>query len=340
MHTVSLKQNKFKMFVFQKTKFNHAILISMFTAVLSFIAFNTHAQKKNKLEYSGFFDSYYHRGPISYTLSGGLSTYSGDLCGALPCQTLNYNFGIGLNYKVWPRTVFGVEFSYFTLGATDDVANRNISFTSTNFELVVYGRFYFIDDIVRVAADRSRKYKKVKPYFTLGVGGLLYTPVSTYYAPPSDSVFRSEGVSYPGVTAVFPAGFGLQYVISPRVSVIGELTYRLTLSDYIDDVGAVRGNNKGLPDSYGFFNIKLQVTPSAPAKKKKKSLPVPENTGIGGGGSSSGGGGTAPASDSTNTAVPNTAEGLTPENTAPAQDKPAETPTNDLQNLQPAEEKK
>lgn len=328
------------MLVSYKTKFNQAIFLGIFTLLSLFIASNLHAQQKNKLEYSGFFDSYYHRGPISYTLSGGLSAYTGDLCGGLPCQTFNYNFGIGLNYKVWPRTVFGVEFNYFTLGATDEVKNRNISFTSTNYELVVYGRFYFIDDIVRVAADRSRKYKKVKPYFTLGAGGLLYTPVSTYYAPPVDSIFRTEGVSYPGITAVFPAGFGLQYVISPRVSVIGELTYRLTLSDYIDDVGAVRGNNKGLPDSYGFFNIKLQVTPSAPAKKKKKSLPVPESTGIGGGASAAGSGAAAPATDSTKSAVPNTAEGVVPENTAPAQDKPTETPSNDMQNLQPSEGKK
>ncbi|TAH27078.1 MAG: hypothetical protein EAZ07_02260 [Cytophagales bacterium] len=244
------------------------------------------AQKKSPLEYSGFFDSYYHRGPINYTLSIGAVGYSGDLCGGLGCQKFNYNIGIGLNYKVWPRTIIGAEFNYFTLGASDEIKNRNISFTSTNYELVVYGRYYFIEDIVRVAADRVRKTKKIKPYFTLGFGGLLYTPVSTYDAAPSDSVFRNENVGYPGITATFPAGFGIQYVITPRVSIIGELTYRLSLSDYLDDVGAVRGNTSGLKDSYGFFNIKLQVTPSAPAKKKKKSMPVPESTGLGGGSSS------------------------------------------------------
>ena len=302
---------------------------------------NVTAQKKGKLEYSGFFDSYYYRGPMSYTLSGGISGYNGDLCGGLGCQTLNYNFGVGFQYKVWPRTSFGAEFNYFTLGATDEVSFRNISFTSTNYELIISGRLYLIDDVVRVAADRGRKYKKVKPYFTLGAGGVLYTPVSTYFAPPVDSVFKSEGRLYPGITAVFPAGFGVQYVITPRVSVIGELSYRLSLSDYLDDVGVVRGNYSGLKDSYGFFNIKLQITPSAPAKKKKKTLPVPESTGIGGGGGGTSAPAAAPTAAPDSTATPPAQDSGLPETPANGgtEEKPADAPSQDLQNLQPADKK-
>jgi hypothetical protein len=325
-----------------KTKQNFKINVLVgFVILLATSITAVNAQKKGKLEYSGFFDSYYYRGPMSYTLSGGISGYSGDLCGGLGCQTLNYNFGAGFQYKVWPRTSFGAEFNYFTLGATDAVANRNISFTATNYELVITGRLYLIDDVVRVAADRGRKYKKIKPYITLGAGGLLYTPVSTYYAPPVDSIFRSEGRAYPNITAVFPAGFGVQYVITPRVSVLGELSYRLSISDYLDDVGIVRGNNAGLKDSYGFFNIKLQITPSAPAKKKKKTLPVPESTGIGGGS----GGTTAPATTPTaapdSTATPPAQDSGLPETPANGgtEEKPADAPSQDLQNLQPAEKK-
>jgi len=314
--------------------------------MMSLLSLDAIAQKKGKLEYSGFFDSYYYRGPMSYTLSGGISGYSGDLCGGLDCQTFNYNFGIGFNYKVWPRTAFGVEFNYFTLGATDALSTRNISFTSTNYELVAFGRFYLLDDIVRVAADRGRKRKKIKPYVTLGAGGLLYTPVSTYYAVPFDSLYLTEGRSYPGITAVFPAGLGLQYIVTPRVSIIGELTYRLSLSDYLDDVGLVRGKTGGIPDSYGFFNIKLQVTPSAPRKKKKKSLPMPESTGIGGGSSGESPSPAAaptpslPATDSTNSAAPvQEIEGPEKPASGEQQPLPADTTSPDLLNSSPAEKK-
>lgn len=322
---------------------------SLFTCIvimMSILSFEAMAQKKGKLEYSGFFDSYYHRGPMSYTLSGGLSGYSGDLCGGLGCQTLNYNFGIGFNYKVWPRTAFGVEFNYFTLGSTDALSTRNISFTSINYELVVFGRLYLLDDIVRVAADRGRKRKTIKPYVTLGAGGLLYTPVSTYYAAPFDSLYLVEGRTYPGITAVFPAGLGVQYIITPRVSIIGELTYRLSLSDYLDDVGLVRGKTGGMPDSYGFFNIKLQVTPSAPRKKKKKSLPMPESTGIGGGSSGESAAPAAtpttpsPATDTTNSAAPvQDGGGAETPASGEQQPAPADTTSPDLLNSAPAEKK-
>jgi hypothetical protein len=315
-------------FNFRKIKFSVLFSLLIWTVQQQ----NVWAQKNNSpLEYSGFFDSYYHRGPFNYTLSGGLAGYSGDLCGGIGCQKLGYNFGLGFSYKTWPRVYFGGEFNYFTLGATDEVKTRNISFTSTNFEIIAFGKFYFIDDIVRVAVDRKKKHKNLKPYFTMGLGGLVFIPKSTYDSIPADGVLKSEGLTYPGITAVFPAGFGLQYVITPRVSILGELTYRLTISDYLDDVGLIRGNNKGLKDSYAFVNIKLQITPAAPAKKKKRVLPVPESTGVVGGASSNGASDAAtPPSEKP---AEQAAEGGAPtENVAPAETSPTE---NNLQNLQP-----
>lgn len=263
------------------------------TAVAFFTLYFTgqlQAQKR-QLEYSGFFDSYYFRGPWAITAGFGMAGYNGDICGGLKCNTLRYVYSLGLNYKVWPRTVFGAELSYFNLQATDNNAQRNISFTSTNYELDVYGRFYFVEDIVRVAADRSRKPKRLKPYVHLGIGGLLYNPVSTY-GPLTDSAnILSEGRTYPGITFVIPAGFGLSYSFSHRVSILAELTYKYTFTDYLDDVGAVRGKSTGLNDSYGMFNLKLQLAPWAPKVKRKKKYHGTPPDSNGGGGE----GGTAPA---------------------------------------------
>src|SRR4051812_14003687 len=115
---------------------------------------NAVAQKKRELEYSGFFDSYYFRGPIAITLGGGFVGYNGEFSPGFPSKSFKNVFSLGANYKVWPRTVFGAELSYFNLAGKDSSASINGSFTSTNIELDLYSRFYFLDDIVRVAADR------------------------------------------------------------------------------------------------------------------------------------------------------------------------------------------
>jgi hypothetical protein len=54
---------------------------------------------------------------------------------------------------------------------------------------------------------------------------------------------------------------------------IVEANYRLTFSDYLDDV-SVRGNPKQ-NDGYAVFNIKVQYTPTAPKTKKKRKAHAP-----------------------------------------------------------------
>ena len=70
-------------------------LIIAFICVLSLFNQNTEAQKiKRQLEYSGFFDSYYFRGPVAITVGIGMVGYKGDLCGGLACNTLKPIFSL------------------------------------------------------------------------------------------------------------------------------------------------------------------------------------------------------------------------------------------------------
>src|SRR6185437_7691196 len=110
-------------------------------------------------QYSGLFDTYYYRGPFSITGGVGATAYNGDL-GLF--NKPSYAIAVGANYKLWPRIALGAEFLYYQLqgSKTTSVSDTNLttsstsSFTSTNIELDLYGRFYLIDDIVRVAVDR------------------------------------------------------------------------------------------------------------------------------------------------------------------------------------------
>lgn len=253
------------------------VQLAFICLVISGLCNYGNAQGKRHREYSGFFDSYYFRGPITYTLGGGMTAYRGDLSsGLIGTNSLGYGISIGANYKTWPRIAFGGEFSYFTLSGKDFDSQRSISFTSTNMELLAYGRFYFVDETVRVAPDRKKERDLVffKPYFTTGIGFLLYNPVSTSSNAAFDSLKVTEGKSYPGYGPVIPVGLGFAICPTHRLSFVLEASYRFTFTDHLDDVSA-RGNSPK-KDGYGFVSFKVQYCPGAPAKKKKQNLPPPE----------------------------------------------------------------
>jgi opacity protein-like surface antigen len=241
-------------------------LLSIFILTLS-VSF---AQFKRQREYSGFFDTYYYRGPITFTLGGALTNYRGDLTDGLGLNGLSYGFSVGANYKLWPHMVFGAEFSYLNLQAKDYNATRNLSFKTTGYEFQVYGRLYLIDEIVRVAPDRRKEshYTFCKPYIHYGIGALMFTPTLNYNNPTAPVPSIAGGSS---IAMVIPAGLGLQFTITQRSSLCLEYVYRFTTTDYLDNLTFPGSKN----DGYGLLQAKFQFAPTAPKRKKKLSLPPP-----------------------------------------------------------------
>ena len=228
-------------------------------------------QFKRQREYSGFFDTYYYRGPITFTLGGGLTTYRGDLTDGIAFKGLGGGFSVGANYKLWPHIVFGAEFSYLKLNANDFNTTRNISLSTTGYELQVYGRFYLIDEIIRVAPDRRKEshYTFCKPYLQVGIGGLFYNPSLSYDPTTNNIPTGAIGGGSSGIAFVIPAGMGLQFTITQRSSLCLEYIYRFTTTDYLDNYAY------GKNDGYGFLQAKFQFAPTAPKKKKKLNLAPP-----------------------------------------------------------------
>ncbi len=217
-----------------------------------------------KRDYSGFFDSYFYRGPLSFTAGLGTSLYSGDLSKSL-YGTPGFAFNAGANYKLWPRTMFGLEFNYFSLaGKGEEVLGAEgapsftPSFTGTNWGVNIYGRLYIVDDIVRSAHDRSTN-KKLKVYITTGLGFIRYKATNATYGGAS------------AMTPVFPLGLGFEYKISAKLQVIPEFTQTFTFNDALDGAAIKKGG-----DGYGMFTLKVQYCPWAPKKKKKVVLTPPE----------------------------------------------------------------
>jgi hypothetical protein len=221
-----------------------------------FLALTCQAQLKKGISYSGFFDSYYWRGPVSITGSLGLTGYTGDLCSDFSCAKILPYFSVGLGYKLWPRVFVGGEIDYFSLGAKDIYPSRGYEFKSKNIELAGYVNFFLIEDVIRRHNDLFVKHHKLKPYIYLGLSGMRY----------SVNVNVSE-TSFPKYTMLVPIGAGLKYEISPRVHLAAEAIYKISFTDYLDGISQLANPNKN--DGYGITRIKLIYTPGVKRVHKK-----------------------------------------------------------------------
>lgn len=219
------------------------------------------AQMKNTSEYSGFFDTYYFKGPWNFALGGGIARYSGDLGNGS-----GNVFGLNASYKFWPRTYFGGQLNYVTLSGTDENKIRNIKFSSRIYEAYGFVRFNLLDKIMLKHSQIMQKEMRIRPYLLTGLGiGQLNSKSETDSLRWSKDSIPEKGPN-PRLIPVIPLALGASIFVTHRVSLLLEFNYRVPFNDFIDDVSA-RGNSK--KDAYYTFDIKIQVTPGAPRMKKK-----------------------------------------------------------------------
>lgn len=229
------------------------VLLVALVACVSSVVFS---QAKKNIEYSGFFDSYYWRGPLSITGGVGLAGYSGDLCSTLDCISPSPYFSLGLGYKTWPRVYFGAEIDYFTLNAKDKSETRGFEFSSRNIELAGYVNFYLREDIVQRHQDLIKKRKIVKPYVYLGLSGMRYNV--------TDNVGET---TFPKHTILVPVGAGVNFHITHRINVKLEGIYKIAFTDYLD--GVSQQANPDRNDAFGIIRAKLVYSPFARRMKPK-----------------------------------------------------------------------
>lgn len=229
----------------------------LLVALLGMVSLVSNAQMKKNIEYSGFFDSYYWRGPVSITGGIGVAGYSGDLCSDLSCIKPSLVTNIGIGYKIWPRVFLGAELDIFGLNATDKDPARNISFTSRNIGLSAYTDFYLREDIVRRHQDLVDGFKLFRPYVHVGLTALNYNV---------DATVSEE--SFPRTTILLPLGLGANFHLTHRVKVQIEGIYHVTFTDYLD--GVSENGNPDRNDAFATLRAKLIYTPFARRMKPKK----------------------------------------------------------------------
>ncbi len=171
----------------------------------------------------------------------GNSSYFGELKDAKEYLDPRLNINVGLQYFLTPRISTRVELTYFQLHGTDENSSdgsrvsRNLSFNSSNFELNASGAINLFP-----LGQRFYQRPPINVYAFVGVGLLYTNPTAKldgkkYALQP----LQTEDVKYSRFQFVIPYGIGARVKVNPFFNVAIEGGYRITFTDYLDDVSTV-----------------------------------------------------------------------------------------------------
>jgi len=215
-----------------------------------------------------------HAQEWEFGLQGGSSGYMGDLNPENPLAFNDWTAGAFVKYNIDPTWGIRGNFAYANLYAYDGNSRfeqrkeRNLGFFGAVKEAAIVVDFNFF----KWLPQRGRIV--YTPYIFAGVGGVEFNP--KWYLPytagqsPQKVSLREIQTEYDGENArpyakyaiSIPFGAGFKYNLRGPWSVGIELAYRLTLTDYLDDVS---GN---------YFDFNKFDQPGYP------KTPIVNNTGI------------------------------------------------------------
>ena len=215
------------------------------------IALNANAQKSPESPNGGSQAS-----KFSIYAGAGVAAYHGDLMqsdGNMFKQA-SYSFSAGAAYAFTKKISATFDLGIHKLQAADSKNSgsqykaRNLSFKSNVFDISLAAVYSILD----------LDHYKVTPYISAGVGVLFFKPYANG-ASGNKQFLRELGTEgqgltgYPGMykkTAVeFPMGLGVKYPINESISLQLEFNYRITGTDYLDDVSTSGYPPKALLDA-------------------------------------------------------------------------------------------
>jgi hypothetical protein len=188
------------------------------------------------------FYSYRRDRDFIISIGSGTTNYFGEMVNPGSWGETKPNILVGAEYYLSNRIAARGELAWFQISGDDKKANddrdeRNLNFQSNNFELNVTGVVYLSPQGVRFY-QRS----KLNIYAFAGVGLLYMNPTTRDDAGEKHALqpLMTEGVKYSRFQPVIPFGGGVKIKVNPFINVLVEAGYRLTFTDYLDDVSSVR----------------------------------------------------------------------------------------------------
>lgn len=192
-------------------------------------------------------EPYVHQGEVGVSL--GLAHYFGDLN---PNTGLNRpKTAAGIFFRKQISNYIGIRISgeYAMLGYSDVYSSnpvqqaRNLSFNSNVWEISLAGDFNFFE------FHPGFEGYEFTPYVGLGLGVFSYDPYA--YLNGEKYLLRTLGTEgqgsslypelkpYNPIAISIPFTLGAKYALNARTNVFAELTYRITNTDYLDDVSGL-----------------------------------------------------------------------------------------------------
>ena len=220
-------------------------LYLLITSVL-LVAFSAEAQKSPKSmqgDYSKF----------SVSAGAGISNYYGDLIkkSSFFAQP-SYAFSAGAQYAITPNLAARLDLGFQKLQGSDSKPGgahpeRNLRFESDVFDFAIAAEYTILN------LDKF----PISPYISAGVGVVLFNPYAEDVLGNRQNLVQlgTEGQGIPGYAEKystsaleFPLGAGVKYRINKEVMLSLDFNYRITKTDYLDDVSSSRYPDKALLD--------------------------------------------------------------------------------------------
>lgn len=197
-------------------------------------------------------------------VGAGIAAIKSDICASWGCNDFGPSASVGAIYRFTSDIGFGINADYLRLGASEKDPERplNIAFRSEVIAITGVGVYNLLDSYAGSGNYRSSRKRFVVPFVKAGAGIVYYTATSY----PSENDLDESQITYdperkyPAVSLVIPFGTGLRFRFSDELAIAPELTYHITTSDYLDNIGPRLGNPDN-NDHYGLFSIKLMYTP-------------------------------------------------------------------------------
>jgi len=191
------------------------------------------------------------------TAGTGNASYFGELKDPKEYLDPKFNLCLGLQYFVDPRISIRTELTYFQLHGTDANSSdgsrvrRNLSFNSGNFEFNANGTINLLP-----LGHRFYQRPALNAYAFVGIGLLYTNPTAKldgekYALQP----LRTEDVKYSRLQFIIPYGLGARMKINPFFNIALEGGYRLTFTDYLDDVSTVHPDKSSWDPNSARFKL-------------------------------------------------------------------------------------
>ena len=201
------------------------------------------------------YESNVHQGEFGAAI--GLAHYFGDLNTNASLNRPKFSAGLFFvkQFNNYVGIKLGADYAFLAYSdvySKNDVQKRrNLSFNTNVWEASLSGYFNFFKFMPGVEGYNYT------PYVSLGVGVFSYDPYAylngtKYFLRPlgtegQGSAQYPSRKQYSSMAVCYPLTVGYKYSINEDFNIFGELTYRFTNTDYLDDVSTTYAGADAFP---------------------------------------------------------------------------------------------